>query len=42
MLEAENTRLKVLLTEAELDEAMPKELAEGKNGAPRTGDSCRG
>ena len=29
-LEAENTRLKKLLAEAELDKAMLKELAEGK------------
>ena len=29
-LEAENARLKKLLTEAELDKAMLKELAEGK------------
>jgi len=29
-LEVENTRLKKLLAEAELDEAMLKELAEGK------------
>ncbi len=51
-LEAENARLKKLLAEAELDEAMLKELAEGKwcprivaaapLGCCRPGSGCHG